>query len=211
MNTVKWICRYAFLGLLFIGGIIWCVISYLSWSDLKSITESLEFIDMAANLSPDAIEILENMKLYDPFLFYGKIVTAVIFGALVLLILYHVISVVGKKKLAKIRENKAAKAAEREAAAKIAAERAAAERAAAERAAAERAAAEKAAAERAAAEKAAPQPAQKIENLDDGNTDSAVTEPVLEKSAEKGFCPECGTYFNSMPKFCTKCGFDLSK
>jgi len=133
MNTVKWICRYAFLGLLFIGGIIWCVISYLSWSDLKSITESLEFIDMAANLSPDAIEILENMKLYDPFLFYGKIVTAVIFGALVLLILYHVISVVGKKKLAKIRENKAAKAAEREAAAKIAAERAAAERAAAEK------------------------------------------------------------------------------
>lgn len=118
MKTVKWICRYVFFALLLAICVLWCVFCHRSIVSLEATTASVAFIDLAERSIADADAMLTRLERYKALYDAGIIAGIAVLAALVLLIVWHALSGVLKKKLA---ERSAAKAAAREAAAQKAA------------------------------------------------------------------------------------------
>lgn len=121
MKTVKWICRYVFFALLLAICVLWCVFCHRSIVSLEATTASVAFIDLAERSIADADAMLTRLERYKALYDAGIIAGIAVLAALVLLIVWHALSGVLKKKLA---ERSAAKAAAREAAAQRAAQEA---------------------------------------------------------------------------------------
>lgn len=121
MKTVKWICRYVFFALLLAICVLWCVFCHRSIVSLEATTASVAFIDLAERSIADADAMLTRLERYKALYDAGIIAGIAVLAALVLLIVWHALSGVLKKKLA---ERSAAKAAAREAAAQKAAQEA---------------------------------------------------------------------------------------
>lgn len=180
MKTVKWICRYVFFALLLAICVLWCVFCHRSIVSLEATTASVAFIDLAERSIADADAMLTRLERYNALYDAGIIAGIAVLAALVLLIVWHALSGVLKKKLA---ERSAAKAAAREAAAQKAAQEA-------------ELAAQKAAQE---AELAAQKAAQEASRSDSPG----------EPDKGPGYCPYCGAYYAVKESFCAECGQKL--
>lgn len=92
MKKLKWICRYAFLSLLLVGGIGWTVYCHLTVAQLESLAGSLEFIDMAVSNPKDAVAVLERIDQFKSLRETGLMVSAAMAVCLCLLVVYHVLA-----------------------------------------------------------------------------------------------------------------------
>lgn len=107
MKRMKWICRYGFLGLVFLLSLAWCIYCAVTVGQLNSRVNSLEYIDLAVQLSPEAVEILDRIDQFEGLLQTAIIVTVALALCLGGLVVYHVLSI--KRKDKKTSEKKVAK------------------------------------------------------------------------------------------------------
>ena len=100
MKVMKWVCRYFFLGLILALCLAWCVYCAVTVGQLRDTVNSLEFIDMAAQLSPETTAVLDRLEQFEGLLrsaILASVIAAVCLGAL---IVYHAVSHSLRKKAA---------------------------------------------------------------------------------------------------------------
>lgn len=96
MKRMKWICRYAFLGLLLAGGIFWAVYCQITVSELNARIYSLEYIDLAVSLSNETLELLDRAEQFTQMRNAALIASAVLAVCIAALVAFQILS----KKLA---------------------------------------------------------------------------------------------------------------
>lgn len=106
MKKMKWICRYAFLALLLVLSIAFCVYCGVTLSAVKGQTQSIGFLDLALSSLPQANQVLEQVSYYEELLLGGIIVSVIVAVALVLLIVWQL---KGERIVAALKEKKPAK------------------------------------------------------------------------------------------------------
>ena len=110
MKRMKWICRYGFLGLIFLLSLAWCIYCAVTVGQLNSKVNSLEFIDLAVQLSPEAVDILERVERFEGLMQTAIIVTVVTALCIGGMIAYHLLSTKWKdRKPAKVKVAKVKK------------------------------------------------------------------------------------------------------
>lgn len=196
---MKWVCRYAFLALLLIGAIAWCIYCNITVADLEKQIYSLSYIDLAASLSTDAIILLDRLDTFQNLANTGMIVCFVIGGCLLLLIAYHILSTVLSKKCQKKPNCVPADAP-------VIAPQPFIPTAFAEPAVIP-------VEEPTIVEEPVPEiipetlPEEPTEIPEDITTDApAVQEEAVPEEPAGVFCPNCGKFYQTAPAFCSQCG-----
>ena len=92
MKTFKWVYRYSYLGVLLVMSLCWCGYCLYTISDIKSALHSVEYVDMTLGSFSDAFVIFERSLYYKELLNKGLIASAIIFGAIVLLIVFQIVA-----------------------------------------------------------------------------------------------------------------------
>lgn len=100
MKVMKWICRYAFFALLLAGCIFWCIYCSTTIAELEATVYSLDYIDLAVSLAPEALELLDRIAQFEELLDTAILATVIVGVCLLLLIIYHVVSTTLMKKKA---------------------------------------------------------------------------------------------------------------
>lgn len=100
MKVMKWVCRYFFLGLILALCLAWCIYCAVTVGQLRTTVNSLEFIDMAAQLSPETTAVLDRLEQYEGLLRGAILATAAAAVCLAGLILFHTVSTSLRKKKA---------------------------------------------------------------------------------------------------------------
>ncbi len=71
MKKGKWICRYVLLGLLFAGCLAWTIYCGVAVAQLNARINSLEFLDLAVQVSPEAPALLSRLDTFQGYLTTG--------------------------------------------------------------------------------------------------------------------------------------------
>ena len=90
MKNMKWFCRYAFLSLLLVLSIAFCIYCGVTLSAINEQTQSVGFLDLALSSLPQAKQVLDQVTYYEELLLGGIIVSVVIAAALGLLIFWQI-------------------------------------------------------------------------------------------------------------------------
>ena len=92
MKGIKWVCRYAFLGLVFVLSLAWCIYCAITVNQLENTVNSLEYIDLAVQLSPEAVELLDRLDQFEALLQTAIVVTVIAAVCIAGLIAFQVVA-----------------------------------------------------------------------------------------------------------------------
>ncbi len=204
MKIAKWICRYAFFGLLLALCVLWCLQCQKTVNQLNAQINSVEYIDMVLENQDKALALENEVLQFQGYQKTGILIGCVVLGLLLLLIMWNIF---GNRISGKIKAlfRKKEKVEVPEAVPAVQVEEANIPQAAA------------APVETDVETSAEEQPADMTEELPAENVqtaDVAEEQPVLPAEAEETpagvTCPNCGQYYPGAPAFCTNCGAKLS-
>ena len=91
MKIMKWICRYAFLGLLLAGALFWGIYCQIAILELEAPVHSLDYVDLAVSLSPEALALLERIDQFEQLRNGAVIAAAVVVLCLGVLIVFQIL------------------------------------------------------------------------------------------------------------------------
>ena len=106
MSKAQWFCRYTFLVILLAIAVTFTVYCAVTVDNIEDSMNTVEFLDSLPNEIESAFDSIDNLHRFEDLLEYG-IISCIAVGALiVLMIIYHIIGNILKKKLSERKMRK---------------------------------------------------------------------------------------------------------